>query len=104
MYSDVVMELNSSFLFRYVNIVMYELDTSYIQRAYDNNYVHVQFSWINELPSINRYVCVGSSLPELALTSLQILYWVTQSHKAGRDVITTIVGDKVRFRDFVPNV
>ena len=42
-----------------------------------------------------RYVCVGSSLPELALTAVRVLYWVTQSHKAGRDVVTTIISDKV---------
>ena len=50
----------------------------------------------NDMHNLSRYVCVGNSLPELALTSVQILYWVTQSHKAGRDVVTTIVGDKVR--------
>ena len=46
--------------------------------------------------TFSRYECVGNGLPELALTSVLILYWVTLSHKAGRDVVTTIVSNKVR--------
>ena len=62
-------------------------------------YIYNVHGWF--ILGLSRYVCVGNSLPELALTSVQILYWVTQSHKAGRDVVTTIVSDKVRLLDFL---
>ena len=57
-------------------------------------YVYVS-SDIIKFYLFSRYVCVGTSVPELALTAVQVLYWVTQSNKAGRDVVTTIISDKV---------
>ncbi len=50
-----------------------------------------------------RYVGVTRCSPELALAAVQVLHGVAQTPKAGKDIATAIVSNKVSFALTVRN-
>ena len=45
--------------------------------------------------SVSRFVSLTGHSPELALTAVRVLYWVSRSHRAAKEMVAAITSDKV---------